>query len=99
MSDPRIIDVRHADNARPGQQQQTVENANASLEMIDGATCVVLISYVPKDGGGFVTEVAVAGSGPRGFGGTVAGTLRACAEPVGAAMTRQERTFGEVGES
>lgn len=98
MTTTRIVDVRHADHAEAGQQQETVTGANVCLDRIAGASCVVVFSYVPKVGGGFVVEVGVAGTGPRGFGKTVADTLRAAAQPVGDAMTRQE-TGREVGLS
>lgn len=89
----RVLDVREAEEARPGQQQQTVEGAHAGLEIIDGATCAILMSFVPLDNGGFRIEIGVAGSGPSGFGDTVAGAFRAAAETVGRAMAAQEQRW------
>lgn len=63
----RVTDVRHGDDARPGQQEQTMVEAHAALDRIDNATCCVLLSFVPLDDGGFRIEVGVAGSGPSGF--------------------------------
>jgi hypothetical protein len=93
MSNPRVVDVRDAMDARPGQQQQTVAAANLSREAIEGCTCTLLVSFVPRDEGGFIVEIGVAGRGPRGFGKTVTDTLRAAADLVGEAMTRQERAW------
>lgn len=89
----RVTDLRHGDDARPGQQEQTMVEAHAALDRIDNATCCVLLSFVPLDDGGFRIEVGVAGSGPTGFGVTVANTFRAAADRVGAAMEAQERRF------
>jgi hypothetical protein len=91
MSNVRVVgEARDAEYAEQGQQEQTVFAANASLRMIPGASAVVMLSFAPKDNGGFVVEVGVAGTGPVGFGQTVADTMRAAAETVGAAMTAQE---------
>lgn len=86
----KILDVRHAERARVGQQQQTIHAANVALDIVDDCTCVLVLSFVPRDDGGFIIEVGVSGTGPLGFGNIVRQTLRAAADTVGDAMTRQE---------
>jgi hypothetical protein len=86
----KILDVRHAVQARVGQQQQTIQAANVALDIVDDCSCVLVLSFVPKDDGGFIIEVGVSGTGPLGFGDVVRQTLRAAADTVGDAMTRLE---------
>lgn len=90
MTTTRVTDVRHAESARPGQQEQTVLAANAALDIVHDATAIVMLSFAPKPGGGVIVEVAVAGTGPRGFGETVAGCMRTAGDVVADAMARQE---------
>lgn len=75
------------------QQQATIAAANVAQQSIPDCMATVLLSFVRKPGGGYLIEVGVAGHGPRGFGSQVGDTLRAAADPVRVAMTKQEGSW------
>jgi hypothetical protein len=95
----KVIDVRHADNAREGQQKQTHIAAEQALTDIEGASAVLVISFVPNDDGKFTVDVAVAGSGPDHFGAVVRDTLHGAAELVSVGLERQAAQWAERGKS